>query len=1130
MAYLQIFQDEHSKIGYKKEDTIVVECIYDEGEMSFGKSRYSNKPYGVVLKANKCGIIDVNGKEVIPCEYDEIRYLFSDLFAVRRNLSEYTEESSFGGKNYPKQDGWEYGVINSRQEIVIPFEYKFIERINNMICCYKEAFSSRKYDFQVLDGYGNVYDYKGCKDEHIFNSEFKLISSDHVLYGQSDYLVISKEEKAGVIDCNGQEILSCKYDEIICAGEDRFIVRINNDNQWSFGVVNSKEESIIPFEFRYIESEFGSFFHCYKQCSCEVKRWEPIDKRYEYSELGQDECRNRNGKILVNGDFHALNADYIVHAKNGKTGLYNQNGVRILNYIYDEIDLLSDYFIIRIEDKIGVLDHNGSLIINCSYNRIECVCPNNKKYGGIYSADSFGNYNPENIFDTSNPNGKLHHVEITNKRFNANHIYVNDSESFDFKKTFILDSGNYCELFTVEDGILNNSRYDKIQLLTEISFAVCKKGKWGVYRSDVKEEIIPCIHDRLQFQGFHTTLLNIGNLWGAKTLVLPSHPLFIIFDTDIPIQYLEIEPLNSGERLFSVKRERKNYKDELYTDFTIVGQDGEELPGMSRICREFDSHFKYYTDSLVLAKYDNKYGFINLNGYICIPFKYDEIEDREDESFNVRIEENWGVLHRDGKELPAIKYADKLPQNFDGCIVKDQISDCFGILNASGEEDIPTVYEHLEIPERNKNIIFFGFGGCIDNIKNNFFSNISYGTWGCLRKSGEKIIDAKYDCFKLQGKYILGGRDGFMLGEGHLGLNESEYSGVYDLFDSDGTLLIGGFREFKLDTFHNLFMFKFGGYWRQDCEDYDEWGNPIFDYSYYFEKGNSRWLIVDHDFKSIMLQKNGEKKSFLHHLGTITKNKEKGRTVNYWNMPLELFSVNEPRFDMGYMICGDDSEQFIVRISDGTRSLKYRRIEMINQKQFFYTSSNDNNLVGIAELSEDTSSDDKLIIDAVYEDTFALSHPINGYVFGMSHIDDNTCKVVLYNIYSPEDSPKVAISNIDYSDLIRMIRKDYFRLYQEEQNTEHLGVAVIKKEIFDEEFQKIVNEVNNKEVGNTSISNYWYSEDYILQEYDDEDGCRDYQDDDQEDYMRDTWDAMTDGMYGDMPDGFDGDFSFLGYD
>lgn len=38
-----------------------------------------------------------------------------------------------------------------------------------------------------------------------------------------------------------------------------------------------------------------------------------------------------------------------------------------------------------------------------------------------------------------------------------------------------------------------------------------------------------------------------------------------------------------------------------------------------------------------------------------------------------------------------------------------------------------------------------------------------------------------------------------------------------------------------------------------------------------------------------------------------------------------------------------------------------------------------------------------------------------------------------------------------------------------------------------------------------------------------------YDDYDDHDYMRDTWDAMTDGMYGDMPKGFDGDFDFLGF-
>ena len=43
-----------------------------------------------------------------------------------------------------------------------------------------------------------------------------------------------------------------------------------------------------------------------------------------------------------------------------------------------------------------------------------------------------------------------------------------------------------------------------------------------------------------------------------------------------------------------------------------------------------------------------------------------------------------------------------------------------------------------------------------------------------------------------------------------------------------------------------------------------------------------------------------------------------------------------------------------------------------------------------------------------------------------------------------------------------------------------------------------------------------------------EEYCYDYYDDDY-DYERDTWNAMTDGQYGDMPEGFDGDYDFTGH-
>lgn len=50
-------------------------------------------------------------------------------------------------------------------------------------------------------------------------------------------------------------------------------------------------------------------------------------------------------------------------------------------------------------------------------------------------------------------------------------------------------------------------------------------------------------------------------------------------------------------------------------------------------------------------------------------------------------------------------------------------------------------------------------------------------------------------------------------------------------------------------------------------------------------------------------------------------------------------------------------------------------------------------------------------------------------------------------------------------------------------------------------------------------------DDYDYQDY--SDSYNDYQDD--TDWREETWYAMTDGQYGDMPEGFDGDFDFLGF-
>lgn len=836
---------------------------------------------------------------------------------------------------------------------------------------------------------------------------------------------------------------------------------------------------------------------------------------------------------------------------------------KIINFLYSEITLSTECFTVLREDKIGLADLDGKIIVDAIYNSIECVTIDNNswilgiKENLMYGDSFFTGYCPEYAFDTK---GHTDHMGRKCDKLGRNVIKASKNvhtstfriltSPIVLSKPLILTTDKYQELYLHKEGIMSNGRFSKIEQITQICFVVKSNDLYGVYRIDTDSVIIPIEYDQIKFMGGHTVLLRKKEFWGAQDLFLDNDFFKSLIAVSIPCENLELNILNSTQTIFGAKKQYKNYIDELETYFTILKKDGQKAADFHRnLC--LDSQFKRYDDRHFLTSQNGKYGFVTLSGYISIPFIYDEITERKGGNFNVRIGDGWGIMDIDGHELMPAKYARPIPlfiakpenivfdyndlkgnenQSYnDGLtILKDARSGFYGCVDLNGKEILPTIFEHLMFSE-DENILFFGVGGYCGNDYSSFFSNIENAKWGCIDKNGKIIIDVEYDCFKLQDGYILGGRDGSMLGEGQHGNNyyESEYGGVYDLFDFDGNLLIGGFREFKLLSSYDLFLFKFGGFWKQDCEDYDEWGNSIYYYSYHFERGNSRWLAVDKDFNSIILQNNGKKKSFSKHIGTITKTKENDKIVNYWNMPLEVFSINEPYIDRGVMICGNDSEQYVVRISDGLQSSKYKRIEMIDEKTFFFTEIiNSKELVGIASLSKNTS--DIRIIDPINENTSILTYPVNGFVFGISSIGDSNCKVNLYNINKKGFVSIPAISSVNEWTLLEMIKKGLLHISTTSFRSKLNEIFVPKRNIFDETFRTYINNTESVLPKDSSLPRYWYTEDSRLS-----DSVRQYdgyyQDyEDEHDYRQDTWDAMTDGMYGDMPDGFDGDYDFLG--
>ncbi len=114
--------------------------------------------YSIVIKEGKCGIIDINQKEVIPCEYDYISD-FTNGIAYTYNIEgrqgrngfiscrlnhlsiikpQYDEISHFVDDLAVIRQQWGKGVINRLGEIIIEPEYKAVTIYNNVIYAIKD--------------------------------------------------------------------------------------------------------------------------------------------------------------------------------------------------------------------------------------------------------------------------------------------------------------------------------------------------------------------------------------------------------------------------------------------------------------------------------------------------------------------------------------------------------------------------------------------------------------------------------------------------------------------------------------------------------------------------------------------------------------------------------------------------------------------------------------------------------------------------------------------------------------------------------------------------------------------------------------------------------------------------------
>lgn len=1078
----------NNRYGYQNENGLIaIPPQFDDAERSFTNG------LSIVKIDNSYGIVDEKGVLTVKCKYDFIERMKNGLFSVRVKKDQYD---------------WAVGVIDGYDRIIIGFDYKAIKDAHKskFIVCYKYAKRSQ-IDKNTFTETANPswYNQDG---RFIYEGEASAFE---------DYL-ITGDKRNNILNDKGQTILNSSFTEIYHLFGKYFGAKNSKEENALYGVIDERGNVIVDFLYDEIDdggnNEFvnGELFHCkgdYIRCILNSKDVSE-DNNVRNSENKELTWYNTTGKKLFEGDGY-IEGELLCVNRGSKWGAINVDGERILNYAYDYIISVGDYFAVGIEGKIGLINYKGNLIITPTYDEIENVNIEKKVYDALYGEKLYCYYCLDFKFDTNTiQNAYYCRIQFRKHWPRFGELEVIEKSKFLINHIFILKTEKYCELFTIEDGILDNSRYDNIYAIANNCFVVKKNNLYGIYRSDLLKMITPCEYERILYEGGKVVLVLKNGLWGA---IGTDASIGKGSSINIPIEYEEIKVLESTQNIYGVLKSFETFSGKK-SGYTIVKRNGEHFLNIiddylygcvledNDCVPYFETQFEYCSYSLVKTSLRGKYGFISLDGHVSIPFKYDEIECRADGHFNVRIGDAWGIIDLKGREFVAVKYKNKIPIPIDNSIVVDIYSNYEGVLAESGEEKIPTIY-NIIIPAGSYFWVGYGSKTSFHDTPN-FFSGYEYqkAIWGCVDTNGTIIVPIKYDCFKQLGDYILAGRDGSMLAEGQWGTDtyyQKEYGGVYDLFSSKGSFMIGGFS--KMEIVDDLFFFFFGGNWENDDYRgvYSSWFNPK----------NGLWLVTDTHLNAIKHLHDNQKYNFGGTFVTIKEKTENGKQINYWNVPLVSFSKEKPKVGMNSIIMNEKGKEYAIRISDGVTSDVYEEMESIENNLFFFRKED---MLGIATF-------ERVIVKPIYS---LFTIPVDGILFGIIKNGDN-CRVEAFNIKKLEDEPFVAIDNCNYKSMLAKVKMGSLLINKIDKGDGACDLTLANSNIFDADLFNAFPLIKGKWEFSGSVNKYWFSNDI-----EDKDKEYDYGGTEQYDYDRDSWDAMTDGMYGDMPDSFDGDYSFLG--
>ena len=357
---------------------------YDKVEALDNHDENNNLWYEkTVLKAQKdgkYGLISIEGKELLPCEYEKIEVLsgVSSVFCTTKDgqkglvdiagntIIENAYVSITGlttayenGFIVEAQDG-KYGVIGYDKSTKLEPKYEEIQHVyGNGMYVVKENGT-----WKVIDEDENV------KIEGGFDSVVEI---------QPNAITIQKNGAYGVVTENGQELIPAEYTSLTYAFDTNYIAQ----KEGKYGMIDTSNQTKMDFNYASIVYHREADFI---QAENSDGQSELLDRDFAVKVTGIVSEINTNKnyiRVRVGEDYQYYNFrleqkpnteilstnTLFLSKQDGKYGYVNGEGVVVVNYIYDDATEQNNYGYVAVkkDGKWGAIDAQGNVVVEPTY-------------------------------------------------------------------------------------------------------------------------------------------------------------------------------------------------------------------------------------------------------------------------------------------------------------------------------------------------------------------------------------------------------------------------------------------------------------------------------------------------------------------------------------------------------------------------------------------------------------------------------------------------------------------------------------------------------------------------------------------------------------------------------------------